>query len=189
MLPEAFHEWKRCDRLRQSDLDRLIASGIPLMALAGNVDGSGFCIARDKIVPDHAGSRFEFARYDETAGEGVSALIVLALGRDGSPLDVVAFHGGPAPFVGSWLGRAGLLGEENLDRARDALTVHADPMAWLRAEREGVCIVDPVQAAAVLRDAGEIEVGSHSERRRLIDMMAVRLPRVLVRADERRAAA
>ncbi len=102
---------------------------------------------------------------------------------------LVAFHGGPAPFVGSWLGRAGLLGAENLWRARDILVVHADPMSWLRAGRDGVVVVDPVRAAPMLRDAGTMEVGSQAERRGLADMLTVKLPRILVRQAMRDIAA
>ncbi len=98
-------EWNACHLLLQADRDRLTSAGIPLMALAGNADGHGFCIMRDRVVPHAAAHRFEFARHDATAGEGVPALIALALGRDGAPFDLVGFHGGPAPFIGSWLGR------------------------------------------------------------------------------------
>ena len=93
--------------------------------------------------------------------------------------------------MASWLGRAPVLDLEHLDASRFArpLAVHPDPFAWLRAERERICIVDPAQAAPLLRDAGEIEVGSFAERRWLLDLMAVRLPPVRVRGEERRAAA
>ena len=73
-------------------------------------------------------------------------------------------------FVGSWLGRVGLLGEEQLDGPRlgAPLQVHPDPLAWLRAGRDGVVIVDPVRAAPMLRDAGPLEVASFGERRSLL---------------------
>ena len=182
-------EWKACDRLRQADLDHLMAAGVPIMALAGNADGSGFCVARDRIVPHVGARRFEFARHDTTAGESVPALIVLALDARGRPLDLVATRNGGVPFVGSWLGLVGLLGEERLWRARDVLTVHPSPLDWLRASRTGVCVVDPVWATPMLRDAGPIEVGTHVERRRLSDMLTVRLPDIRVRPTERSAAA
>ncbi len=182
-------EWQACDFLRQADLDNLTAAGVPVMALTGDRFGGGFCIARDRIVPHAAARRFEFGRHDAVAGEGVSALIALALGEDGGPVDLVAFHGGPAPFVGSWLGRAGLLGAENLWRARDTLAVHATGLDWLRASRDGVVVVDPMRAAPMLRDAGTMEVGSQAERRRLADMLTTRLPRILVRQAMRDIAA
>ena len=37
-------EWKACGVLRQSDLDGLIATGIPILALAGDVHDGGFCV-------------------------------------------------------------------------------------------------------------------------------------------------
>lgn len=188
MAGDPLAEWNACGRLRQADLDHLIAAGVPVMALAGDRFG-GFCIARDRIVRHPAARRFEFERHDTVAGEGMPALIALALDEDGDPIDLVAFHGGPAPFVGSWLGRVGMLGEDALWRARDALTVHAAPIDWLRAGRDGVVVVDPVRAAPVLRDAGAMEVGSQAERRRLLDLMAVRLTKVRVRATDQRAAA
>ena len=182
-------EWKACGVLRQSDLDGLTAAGIPILALAGDVHGNGLCVMQDLIVPHRVARRFEFARHDATAGEDVPALIVLALDVYGEPADLVAFHGGPTPFIGSWLGRVGMLGEDSLWRARDALTVHAGPLDWLRAERRGVCVVDAARAASALRDAGTLEVGSQAERRRLADMLAVRLPDIRVRPTIQSAAA
>ena len=182
-------EWKACGVLRQSDLDGLTAAGVPILALAGDAYGGGFCVMRDRIVPHHRARRFEFHRHDETAGEGVSALIVLALDVYGDPMDLVAFRNGPAPFIGSWLGRIGLLGEDSLWRTRDLLEVHATPLDWLRAERRGVCVVDPVWASSTLRDAGTLEVGSQAERRRLADMLTVRLPDIRIRQSARSAAA
>ena len=182
-------EWAACGVLRQSDLDGLIAAGISILALAGDAHGGGFCLARDRIVPHHQARRFEFVRHDETAGEGVPALVILALDAYGEPSDLVAFRNGPASFIGSWLGRVGMLGEDNLWRARDLLEVHATPMGWLRAERRGVCVVDPVWASSTLRDAGTLEVGSQAERRRLADMLTVRLPDIRIRQAARSAAA
>ena len=186
---DPFAEWQACKLLRKADLDSLAAVGVPVLALAGDRFSGGFCITRDRIIPHVAARRFELQRHDETAGEGVSALVVLALDEDGHPADLVAFHGGAVPFVGSWLGRIGVLGADSLWRARDVLTVHATPLDWLRAGRDGVVVVDPVRAAPMLRNAGTMEVGTHAERRRLSDMLTVRLPNIRVRPTERSAAA
>ena len=182
-------EWQACPHLRQVDIDRLIASGISPLALAEGPRGIGFALARDRIAPHRAAHRFEFLRHDATAGEEVCSFIVPALDAHGVPVDLIAFHAGAAPFTGSWLGRAGLLGEEQINRARDVLVVHATPLDWLRAGREGVCVVDPVRAAPMLRDAGRLEVGTYAERHRLLDLMKVSLPYVSVRGTERRVAA
>ena len=186
---DPFREWRACAHLRQSNIDRLLASGVPPLALAQGPCGVGFALARDRIVPHRAGRRFEFTRHDETAGEQVCALVVLALDVWGVPVDLVVFHAGVTPFVGSWLGRAGLLGEEQIRHARDILQVHATPLDWLRAGREGVCVVDPLRAAPMLRDAGTMAVATPHERRRLVETISVRLPPIIVRPTLGRAAA
>jgi hypothetical protein len=186
---DPFHEWGACAHLRQSDIDKLLASGVPPLALAQGSRGIGFALARDRIVPHREARRFEFTRHDETAGEEVCSLIVLALDARGVPVDLVAFHAGATPFIGSWLGRVGLLGEEQIRRARDVLQVHATPLSWLRAGRDGVCVVDPVRAAPMLRDAGTMVVATPHERRRLVETISVRLPPIIVRPTLGRAAA
>lgn len=186
---DPFTEWRACGHLRQADIDRLLVSGVPPLALAEGPRGIGFALARDRIVPDRGGRRFEFTRHDETAGEEVCSLVVLALDAWGLPVDLVAFHAGPTPFIGSWLGRAGLLGEEQIHRARDVLQVHATPLDWLRAGREGVVMVNPVRAAPVLRDAGAMAVATSHERHRLVETITVRLPPIIVRPTLRSAAA
>lgn len=178
-----------CAHLRQPDMDKLLASGVPPMALAQGPRGVGFALARDRIVPHREARRFEFTRYDETAGDEVCALVVLTLDAWGVPIDLVAFHAGQMPFVGSWLGRVGLLGEEQVHRTRDVLQVHATPLDWLQAGREGVCIVDPVRAAPMLRDAGTMVVATPHDRRRLVETISVRLPPILVRPAVRSVAA
>ena len=52
-----------------------------------------------------------------------------------------------------------------------------------------MCVVDPVRAAPALRDAGTMEVESQAERRRLADMLTLRLPDIRVRPTVRSAAA
>ena len=186
---DPFAEWRACAHLRQSDIDKLLASGIPPLALAEGPRGVGFALARDRIVPHRGARRFEFTHYDETAGEEVCALVVLALDAWDNPVDLIAFHAGPTPFIGSWLGRVGLLGEEQIRRTRDVLQVHASPLDWLRAGREGVCVVDPVRAAPMLRDAGTMAVATSHERRRLVETISVRLPPIIVRPTLRSVAA
>lgn len=188
-ISDPFTEWTGCARLRQSDIDSFTSAGVPILALANGPDGRGFGLTRDDVAVD--GGRFEFARYARDGASIRSATIVLALDRWCEPADLVAFQCGANPFVATWLGRVGLLGEEGLDDYRfdEPLLVHASPLDWLRAGREGVCVVDRARAASMLRDAGTMEVGTYAERRRLLDVMGVRMPQVLVRTGEGRRAA
>ena len=175
-----FSEWKRCATLRQADIDGFLSAGVDIVSLVQGFDGSGLAIQRDRVVVHPAGRRFEFSRFSRGAFLDVSAFILVALDREGEIVDLVAFRGGENSFAGSWLGRTGMLGEEQLDRARDELRVHGDVLSWLRAGRQGVVVVDPVRAAPMLRDAGSMVVGSWEEKRRLADMLSVKLPPIAV---------
>ena len=177
-----FSEWKRCSTLRQADIDGFLSAGVDVMSLVQSYDGSGLAIQRDRVVVHPAGRRFEFSRFSRGAFLDTSAFILVALDREGEFADLVAFRGGENSFAGSWLGRIGLLGEEQIDRACDELRVHGDVMSWLRSGREGVVVIDPVRAAPMLRDAGSMVVGSWEEKRRLADMLSVKLPPIAVEA-------
>jgi len=191
MMADPLDEWRRCDRLRQAEIDDLVRRGVGILALAMAEDGSGFCLARDRVVVDLNGWRFEFSRFSRSPWLDIEALIVLALDRDGEPVDLVAFSTEGAPFVACWLGRVGLLGEEHLDGAwlDEPLRVHAGVLDWLRADRCGVVIVDKARAAPMLRDAGRLSVASWQEKRRLADMLAVKLPSIVVDVVVHRQAA
>ncbi len=134
---DPFTEWRACSHLRQADIDRLQGAGVPPLALAEGPQGQGYALARDRIVPHRAARRFEFTRHDETAGEEVCSIVVLALDAWGVPVDLVAFHAGATPFTGSWLGRVGLLGEEQIHRRarRPADPCHAARLAPGRPRR------------------------------------------------------
>lgn len=191
MSSDPFTEWQSCAHLRQADMDALRAAGVPTLALAHGFDGTGLGLVRARVVVHPNGRRFEFTQYSRGAFLNVAAYVVPALDRELAISDLVAFSCSNAPFVSAWLGRVGMLGEEQLDDARLAqpLRVWSSTLDWLRADREGVVVVDPVRAAPMLRDAGPLVVGSSIERNRLADVMAVRLPRIEIEAPERRAAA
>ena len=177
-----FSEWKRCATLRQADLDGFLSAGVDVMSLVQSFDGSGLAIQRDRVVVHPVGRRFEFSRFSRGAFLDISAFILVALNPEGEFTDLVAFRGGENGFAASWLGRIGMLGEEQLDRARDELRVHGNVTSWLRAGREGVVVIDPVRAAPMLRDAGSMVVESWEEKRRLADMLSVKLPPIAVEA-------
>jgi len=190
-LDHVVPEFERCDLLRQIDLDRFKASGIPTMALVEGKLGLGRCLKKARVVLDSSGRRFEFERFSRFHTDADAAFIVLALDRDGEPADLVAWRAEPSGFLALWLGQVGLLGEENLDGARfgEPLTVHPDPMSWLRCGREGVVVVDAIRAGPLLRQTGEMVVDSHRERNRLNAIMRVDLPKIIVRSHIRVVAA
>ncbi len=188
LIDDPVAEFLLCKPLDQPSLDHMKSIGVPVLALVSDLDGMGHCIRQDRV--EARDGRFEFGRY--VNHEMVrDALVALAFDRDGHATDLVAWRTGPEPFVTSWLGQVGLLGEENLDGARfgEPLTVHANVMAWLRSNREGVVVIDPVRAGPLLRRAGEMVVDSHHERNRLNAIMRVDLPKIIVRSNIRAVAA
>jgi len=188
LIDDPVAEFLLCQPLDQPSLDHMKSIGVPVLALVSGLNGMGHCIREDRV--ETRDGRFEFARYvDHEMVRG--ALVALAFDRDGHAADIVAWRTGSEPFVASWLGQIGLLGEENLDGARlgEPLVVHPDPMAWLRSGREGVVVVDAIRAGPMLRQAGEMVGGSHAERNRLNAIMRVDLPKIIVRSAIRVEAA
>lgn len=180
LIDDPVAEFLLCRPLDQPSLDHMRSMGVPVMAIVSGLNGMGHCIREDRV--ETRDGRFEFGRYvDHEMVRG--ALVALAFDRDGHAADIVAWRTGPEPFVASWLGQVGLLGEEQIHGSRmgEPLTVHPDVMSWLRCGRDGVVVVDPVRAGPLLRDAGTMQVNSYAERRRLNDMMRMELPRVIVR--------
>ncbi len=188
LIDDPLSEFLLCRPLDQPSLDHMKSIGVPVLALVSNLDGMGHCIRQDRV--EAKDGRFEFARhvnYEMVRG----ALVALAFDRDGRAADIVAWRTGPEPFVASWLGKIGLIGEEQLGGCRmgEPLTVHADVMSWLRCSRDGVVVVDAIRAGPLLRQAGEMVVDSHAERNRLNAVMRVELPKIIVRSHIRAVAA
>jgi hypothetical protein len=123
---------------------------------------------------------FEFSRYkSDYPAEPV--LTFVCWDALGDPQDICAWQ----PVTGkiaTWIGRAALLGEDNLNapQLNGGLHVHPDALAWFRAKRSGVVIVDPRRAAAMLRDAGTLIASSTEHGRKLKKILDVPPPRILV---------
>ncbi len=164
--------------LRQQQLDWFKRQGVPLLALA---DPLALRVAE---VVFTAGNRFEFTSY-RPADDAVLAAIIPAFDADGDLVDLVAWRP-QSGAVGTWLGRASLLGEDHLDAPRlgEPLVVHDGVLDWMRAGREGVVVVDSRRAAPLLRDAGVLATASVEHGTRLRKMLAVRPPKVLVAVRE-----
>lgn len=184
VLDHVVPEFERCNLLRQIDLDRLKAAGIPTMALVQSKFGLGRCLKRARVVLDSSGRRFEFERFSRFHIDADPAFVVLALDCDGQPADLVAWRPDPRGFLASLIGRAPLLGAEQLEMPRLdlPLRVHETTLEWLRHGREGVVVVDPKMAAPALIDAAPLAVSTPAFAVRLRNMLHRTPPRIVVDA-------
>lgn len=170
--------------LRRADFEGLRALGIPGRLTAWPSPSGADIILRDAVVFRRS-ARFSFAR--DLQGEDVepvTAYTVVARDRLGAPLDVVAWH----PRTGrlaSWLGRAGLIGEDfpSPATADDPLIVYPDLGAWLAADRRGVVVVHDRLARPALLEAGVVQAADIAHGEALQAMLReVKLPRIVVPA-------
>ena len=136
----------------------LMEAGVPLSALQQDPP-LGYCAV---VV---AGGVFVFAA---DVGNGASDEAVqhaLILPVEGSysqaPLDYVAH----SKEIGTalWRGMGFALGQDQIDNpatywAEGALRIHRTPLDWLRANRKGICVVNPSRAYEKLRSVPRIEV-------------------------------
>jgi hypothetical protein len=98
--------------------------------------------------------------------------------------------------VATWRGQAFCLGDVDdiFNPASyfggDALRVHATPLDWLLADREGIVIVRPALAPAYLADCQRIRCSNQALARQLEKWLQPRKPSVeiLVEVEERAAA-
>ena len=135
------------------------------------------------------GDRFEFARDARDASGAVVAIVFPAPDDLGRLIDLAAW----SPETGRLallLGRVSMLGQDNLCgwRLGEPLAMHETPLEWLKANREGVFVVDPQRASPLLRMVEPLGVKRSSFGRRMREAMTIRAPRIVV-AQDRRAAA
>jgi hypothetical protein len=134
------------------------------------------------------GGRFEFARDLEDATGHALAVIIPARDRYGETIDLAAWRPTTGRF-GTWRGAAVLLGEDQIDAPRldgDCLRVFPGPAEWLRAERQGVVILDPKRARWLLAEE-RLLVADAPFGRQVRDMLRLPAPRIFV--ERRRQAA
>lgn len=180
-------EFLRCQPLRPPQLQRLLLAGIDSLAIETSDDGTGLGLQRDDVVLDAGRRRFEFARYSRAAWLAEPAIIVLAFDEHAGPLDLVAWRG---EQIASWLGRAPMLGWEQLAVARltEPFPVFRDVLSWLKNDRYGIVPVDFKRAAGLLRDEAHLSVESADHRREIVNAMKPRLPVVEIRQAQMEAA-
>lgn len=111
----------------------------------------------------------------------VPAFVMPAIGTDGVMTDLVAWHP-PSNRLGSSERTAGWLagGYQSED---EPLVVHPNPLAWLRANRQGVVIVHEDLARPALLAQRTLQAADVAHGEALQRMLArVRLPRIVVPA-------
>ena len=169
--------------LRDADFDGLRARGVPLPSV--NWRRGEFDPLLRHAVVFRRGNRFDFVRHLQGEDvDPVGAFTILACDRWGAPIDVVAWHPRTSRLA-TWLGRTGLLGEDDPCPAtrEDPLRVFADVGAWLAAGRRGVVVVDERLARPVLLDAAAIQAMDIAQAEAIEAMLRqVRLPSILVPA-------
>ncbi|MCJ8141645.1 hypothetical protein MKI84_01815 [Ancylobacter sp. A5.8] len=125
-----------------------------------------------------SGSFFRLARH---ADEGQPAFITLVRDEWECGLDLVAWSAGDPRKIARRDGAAALLGEGALGNPatfayRRPVRVFRDPLGWLRADRNGLVIVDSVGAALRLADAPGIMAEDAEHARDLAAMLAPHVP-------------
>jgi len=159
--------------LKQIEIDWFLRQGVPILALA-------LPLAFRTDLVTFAGARFEFTRH-RGSDDAVTAFIFPALDAEGEVADLVAWRP-KSESIGIWLGRTGLLGEEQIYSARlgEPLVVHESLLDWLRAERTGVVVVDAVRAPPLLREAEPLAVLSIEHGDRIKRLLTLPAPKILV---------
>lgn len=136
--------------LRQKQIDWLLTHGVPASALACDPPVIG------TVIPRNDGT-FDFCDESRTEAPTEQAVLFVSLEPDGTATDLVAWCP-QSRRLGTWLGRAALLGDPagpRLDPA-GALPLWRSPLDWLRNNRDGVVIVDIARAARALIDLGPL---------------------------------
>jgi hypothetical protein len=174
----ALSEQNRGRIVPQAARDWFIANGVPPVNLVKTWAGYYDIVLHDDVVFLDNGC-FEFSRYRE--GKPGAALTFVCWSQDGVAEDVCAWQATTGK-IATWLGRARMLGEDNLlsPRLDGALMVHADPLEWFKANRSGVVILNRERAAPPLREAGMLAVGSLEAAKKLKKLLAVELPAILI---------
>jgi hypothetical protein len=88
--------------------------------------------------------------------QGFSVVTPLFVGHvDGVDIDLAAWSPRTGE-IGCWYGRGFALGQDQINNPAtyfdgNALRIHATPLDWLKADRDGICIIQPKLAYAMLR--------------------------------------
>ncbi len=130
--------------LHKATYAKLFGLGIYGRALTGR---DAFDALHVESVCFLAGRRFEFGRNLRNATGAVRAVIIPARDEDDDTRDLAAWSLDDGR-VATWCGAVSMLGEDQLSapRRRAGLHVHRNVVEWLRADRNGVVILDAKRA-------------------------------------------
>ena len=139
------------------------------------------CVLASQDAPAFAQVWFDQDGLFELDLEGKGALIFLVRDADGPPTDLVAWRPN-AGTLGTWLGRAAILGNPYGPRLRadSALPVWRSPLGWLKASMTGVCIVHDERSARLLEGLGPLLAEDVEHGLALSGSLAIPAPRILV---------
>lgn len=170
----ALAEHKKGRTLPQSARDWFIANDVPPLNLVKTWAGYFDLVMHDDVVFNPSERGFEFGRYVKDH-PSTPALTFVCWAEDGAAVDICAWQATTGK-IATWLGNASMLGEDNLfgPRPDGGLLVHKDPIAWFRAKRSGVVILDKERARMKLRDAGLL-IAANTEEAKALNA-ALRLP-------------
>jgi hypothetical protein len=179
------HTFGANPNLLPHEVDQLERMGIPTDALAGPIS-----VKAGRVVFDDLG--FEFEQHDKHEKEGVRAVLFLITDSHGNARDVVAW----VPKLDkrtAWLNRAWALGEDSIYAPRlsddGGLPVWRTPVGWLKARRNGICLVRPKAAAHYLCDAGPLIAEDPCHGEELEQLLTRPAPRILIPSSSIRKAA
>jgi hypothetical protein len=153
----------------------LTKEGVPEAALSGwcglGADNFGACpspLLAGRVV-------WQRKRFSLDPRGAVACLIIEC--RAEEPYDLVAFD---RTRIASLLGRTAMLREDVLtDGPEDvSVPVHSDGLAWLRANRLGVVVIDP--ALAAYRLAGRLILAEDTQRGVELRRSLMLVPRIVV---------
>lgn len=167
--------------LSQAALDFFKSNDVNALSLVKNPwDGFDFVKIDDVVWLSHG--NFEFGRFSK-GKKGDSACTFVVRDVCGDPLDIIAWQAKTGRLA-SWLGRASMLGEDQLfaPRLTDGLPVFQTPLEWFRERRRGVVVIDKRRAAPRLRDAAPLLAMSFEHGKKLQEALRVTPPRILVPA-------
>ncbi|MGJ0506993.1 MAG: hypothetical protein ACR652_07600 [Methylocystis sp.] len=133
------------------------------------------------------GARFELAKF-APGNPSTPAALIPARDESADVVDLAAW-GLERGELALWRGALPALGLDNLERPRGdgPLVAHETVLSWLRADREGVFIIDPSRAARWL-DGVTLGVMDHEFGRRLREELTI-APRIVAPREKRRRAA